>query len=203
MTQGQQLLDPVAQEDDLSKWIDVENLFPDEDNTQRDLEIDNGRVQSPIGQGAALPPPITPTPTSDPRELTSTPQCPTPQGGDHDNTALQGKRKHAEVSPRPSEGLLPSGFSIICFPSDPARPDGKKKKRRDFNQQRRLEVAQVRKQGACLRCKIRRISVDYFSLGQIMCTRLRNVPSAAKAYRARHAKGPPANLASRYAPERN
>jgi hypothetical protein len=50
-------------------------------------------------------------------------------------------------------------YSVICFPSNPTKPDGIKKKRKDFDEKRRREVAQVRKNGACFRCKVRRISV--------------------------------------------
>ncbi|KAG9507359.1 hypothetical protein J7337_000909 [Fusarium musae] len=50
-------------------------------------------------------------------------------------------------------------YSVICFPSNPTKPDGIKKKRKDFDEKRRLEVARVRKTGACFRCKVRRISV--------------------------------------------
>ncbi|KAJ0145092.1 hypothetical protein HZ326_12180 [Fusarium oxysporum f. sp. albedinis] len=49
-------------------------------------------------------------------------------------------------------------YSVICFPSNPTKPDGIKKKRKDFDEKRRLEVARVRKTGACFRCKVRRIS---------------------------------------------
>ncbi|KAF5671750.1 hypothetical protein FHETE_3963 [Fusarium heterosporum] len=35
--------------------------------------------------------------------------------------------------------------SVICFPSNPTKPDGIKKKRKDFDERRRREVAQVRK----------------------------------------------------------
>ncbi|KAF5973261.1 hypothetical protein FBULB1_8397 [Fusarium bulbicola] len=50
-------------------------------------------------------------------------------------------------------------YSVICFPSNPTKPDGIKKKRKDFDEKRRLEVARVRKSGACFRCKVRRISL--------------------------------------------
>lgn len=50
-------------------------------------------------------------------------------------------------------------YSVICFPSNPTKPDGIKKTRKDFDEKRRREVAQVRKNGACFRCKVRRISV--------------------------------------------
>ncbi|KAF9769406.1 hypothetical protein IL306_013165 [Fusarium sp. DS 682] len=36
-------------------------------------------------------------------------------------------------------------YAVICFPSNPTKPDGIKKKRKDFDERRRLEVAQVRK----------------------------------------------------------
>lgn len=52
-------------------------------------------------------------------------------------------------------------YSVICFPSNPSKPKGIKKKRKDFDERRRLEVAQVRRAGACFRCKVRRISVRY------------------------------------------
>jgi hypothetical protein len=55
-------------------------------------------------------------------------------------------------------------YSVICFPSNPTKPDGIKKKRKDFDEKRRLEVAQVRKTGACFRCKVRRISVCLIDL---------------------------------------
>lgn len=53
---------------------------------------------------------------------------------------------------------------LTCFPSDPARPEGRKKKRRDFTESRRQEVAQIRKAGACLRCKIRKTPVSHPAL---------------------------------------
>lgn len=57
-------------------------------------------------------------------------------------------------------------YSVICFPSNPTKPDGIKKKRKDFDEKRRLEVARVRKTGACFRCKVRRISVCLITYAQ-------------------------------------
>lgn len=57
-------------------------------------------------------------------------------------------------------------YSVICFPSNPTKPDGIKKKRKDFDEKRRLEVARVRKTGACFRCKVRRISVCLTAFAQ-------------------------------------
>lgn len=68
--------------------------------------------------------------------------------------------KHALKGSMAEDVDSKSKFSVICFSSDPARPEGKKKKRRDFTERRRQEVAQIRKAGACLRCKIRRTSVS-------------------------------------------
>lgn len=59
---------------------------------------------------------------------------------------------------RSSVSSIPE-YAVICFPSNPTKPDGIKKKRKDFDEKRRQEVAQVRKSGACFRCKVRRISV--------------------------------------------
>jgi hypothetical protein len=58
---------------------------------------------------------------------------------------------------RSSVSSIPE-YSVICFPSNPTKPNGIKKKRKDFDEKRRQEVAQVRKSGACFRCKFRRIS---------------------------------------------
>lgn len=65
-----------------------------------------------------------------------------------------------------SEGQRPI-FAFTCFPSDPARPEGRKKKRRDFTESRRQEVAQIRKAGACLRCRIRKTPVSHPGLQNI------------------------------------
>jgi hypothetical protein len=48
---------------------------------------------------------------------------------------------------------------IICFPANPAVPEGVKKKRSDFGESRRKEVALVRRRGACVRCKTRKTTV--------------------------------------------
>lgn len=72
-------------------------------------------------------------------------------------------QKQTASSPSPRETVrnmtIPE-FSVVCFPSNPSKPEGIKKKRRDFAEKRRLEVALVRKTGACFRCKMRRISVS-------------------------------------------
>ncbi|KAG6992212.1 ATP-dependent DNA helicase pif1 [Fusarium oxysporum f. sp. conglutinans] len=68
-------------------------------------------------------------------------------------------------------------YSVICFPSNPTKPDGIKKKRKDFDEKRRLEVARVRKTGACFRCKVRRIS---YSRSRDATLTLRNLASAER-----------------------
>lgn len=80
-----------------------------------------------------------------------------------DDTKRGSELNHSRTQPRrrgirSSASSIPE-YSVICFPSNPTKPNGIKKKRKDFDEKRRQEVAQVRKSGACFRCKFRRISV--------------------------------------------
>lgn len=132
--------EPILEED-LGKWLDLDGLCQD------------SLVDSEIGY-------------------------PTPLDDYHGSTSMAAEEPQSDASRRPNQpqdkerGLVlkskrkppsttrnPAEFSVICFPSNPTKPDGIKKKRRDFTEKRRLEVAQVRKTGACFRCKMRRISV--------------------------------------------
>lgn len=79
-----------------------------------------------------------------------------------DDTQRGSELNHSRTQPRrrgirSSVSSIPE-YSVICFPSNPTKPNGIKKKRKDFDEKRRQEVAQVRKSGACFRCKFRRIS---------------------------------------------
>ncbi|KIL95157.1 hypothetical protein FAVG1_02089 [Fusarium avenaceum] len=71
-----------------------------------------------------------------------------------DDTQRGGERDRSYTLPR-RRGIrsivsVPE-YSVICFPSNPTKPDGIKKTRKDFDEKRRREVAQVRKNGACFR----------------------------------------------------
>lgn len=180
---------PVPLDEDISKWLHIEKLCPDEDDTTETIDDRYGQFYSPVEWGAAWPSMGSP----------ASGRAVNPQSDDDSPSSK--KRRRTYTSNKPSGGLA-TDFTVLCFPSDPARPEGKKKKRRDFTQQRRLEVAKVRKEGACLRCKIRRISVGNSTpedmwllfLGQ----RANTLRSVAKGNRAMPASRPLVNLGSRY-----
>jgi hypothetical protein len=50
-------------------------------------------------------------------------------------------------------------FAVVCFPANPLEPNGLKKKRKDFQEARRKEVALVRRKGACFQCRARKTTV--------------------------------------------
>lgn len=129
-------------DDDLAKWLDIDGLCQDFIPTDEEIRLSLPR-----------------------NELQHTKPIETEKSPQNDN--LQPSISQEEVN---KSALKPKGtnltrnrnlpeYSVICFPSNPAKPDGIKKKRKDFTEKRRLEVAQVRKTGACFRCKMRRISV--------------------------------------------
>ena len=86
---------------------------------------------------------------------------PKKKGQDHIQRGSELSRLHTQPRRRGIRSNVSSipEYAVICFPSNPTKPDGVKKKRKDFDEKRRQEVAQVRKSGACFRCKVRRISV--------------------------------------------
>lgn len=131
---------PLA-DDDLAKWLDVDELC-------QDLLTNDGLCTSPPHSDFQH---TEPTSTAISLSEESFPPSTAHEKGSKSKSKL--KR-----SDGPKRRNLPE-YSVICFPSNPAKPDGIKKKRKDFTEKRRLEVAQVRKTGACFRCKMRRISV--------------------------------------------
>lgn len=127
---------------DISQWLNIDELCSSEGNTET---IDQGSdAHGRPAQGGR--------PSSLPGSLIPIAE---PADEEHPTSKTTQLSKDLKTKPETSER-----FSVICFPSDPARPEGKKKKRRDFTERRRQEVAQIRKSGACLRCKIRRTSVS-------------------------------------------
>ncbi|KAH8884520.1 hypothetical protein GQ53DRAFT_396344 [Thozetella sp. PMI_491] len=77
----------------------------------------------------------------------------------------RGSSPHRRRSPaRPATQRAPERSPeepfIFCFPADPGAPGGVKKRRRDFDNRRRREVASVRKARACVRCRLRKVSCD-------------------------------------------
>lgn len=134
-----------AIDDDLETWLDVEGLCenPSDDpgqnatTAQNDISSTLTSVQMPLDNN----------PLNEARPV-----------GQESKACPKSRRKTAT---RTTSSV---NYSVICFPSNPAKPDGIKKKRKDFDEKRRLEVAQVRKTGACFRCKVRRISVRALSL---------------------------------------
>ncbi|KAF7546633.1 hypothetical protein G7Z17_g8293 [Cylindrodendrum hubeiense] len=128
-------------DDDLGKWLDLDGLCQDS------LSDVVGRDMSPLDCSV----------TSESVSATQPqPGEPTQQAEHLERAIKSGSKLKRQALSRNSS--LPE-YSVICFPSNPSRPGGIKKKRRDFDDKRRLEVAQVRRTGACFRCKMRRISV--------------------------------------------
>lgn len=126
---------------DISQWLNIEELCASDGNIE---STSQNHPEQPLASQA---------------EISTQPP------GNSASTAEQEGQDYSLKPTKSSKGsrrALKNGesFSVTCFPSDPARPEGKKKKRRDFAERRRQEVAQIRKTGACLRCKIRRTSVS-------------------------------------------
>ncbi|KAF7562175.1 hypothetical protein G7046_g1962 [Stylonectria norvegica] len=134
----------LSMEDDLGRWLDLDGLCQD--------SLTDEEAAGPLAPSDNNACNSTATGT-DPRQPNSgeTPQ-PTPH---QEPQACPGP--NSKYTSLPRNRSLPE-YSVICFPSNPSKPDGIKKRRRDFNEKRRLEVARVRKTGACFRCKMRRIS---------------------------------------------
>ncbi|RGP63361.1 hypothetical protein FLONG3_9922 [Fusarium longipes] len=64
-------------------------------------------------------------------------------------------RSHTQPRPkgiRPNVSSIPE-YSVICFPSNPTKPNGIKKKRKDFDEKRRQEVAQCGVGAPCQACE--------------------------------------------------
>lgn len=131
-------------DDDLAKWLDVDGICQDFIPTDEEIH---------------LSPPRNELQRTKPIETENTYQM-----GNSQPSISQEKVNKSTLKQKGSNLTrnrnLPE-YSVICFPSNPAKPDGIKKKRKDFTEKRRLEVAQVRKTGACFRCKMRRISVRF------------------------------------------
>ncbi|KAH6898701.1 hypothetical protein B0T10DRAFT_454020 [Thelonectria olida] len=130
----------VAVEDELARWIDVDGLC-------QDFLSDEPPADEALRHNCSSSASISATqPRSD--QVNRQVEPPEPLLKPKPGSKRQSLPRHAG---------LPE-YSVICFPSNPSNPRGIKKKRRDFDERRRLEVAQVRKNGACFRCKMRRIS---------------------------------------------
>ncbi|KAI5466349.1 hypothetical protein BGZ63DRAFT_438157 [Mariannaea sp. PMI_226] len=151
-------------EDDLARWIDIDELCQGAVSDEPyEKEAPYGNCTSSTSAGTAC------TPFNE-RNL----QLKPPE-------QVADSRPKTKRQPLARDTGLPQ-YSVICFPSNPSNPSGIKKKRRDFDEKRRLEVAQVRKNGACFRCRVRRISCGVGdpcraceraagSLGQQLCIR--------------------------------
>lgn len=141
-------IDPAnipAVDDDLETWLNVEGLC-------EDLPDDTGQTATTAQYDGIS-------------ALTSVQMTLGNNPPDEARAVGQGNRACSISRRKTTARATPSvNYSVICFPSNPAKPDGVKKKRKDFDEKRRLEVAQVRKTGACFRCKVRRISVSSPSL---------------------------------------
>ncbi|KAF4469049.1 hypothetical protein FALBO_4066 [Fusarium albosuccineum] len=122
-------------DDDLETWIDVQGLCEDSPIASNDP----GQTATPPGDVDISTPNSGHILPDRPRQDNVLPE------GQGDKGSSKSQRKSAtRAAPKPE-------YSVICFPSNPAKPDGIKKKRKDFDERRRLEVAQVRKTGACFR----------------------------------------------------
>ncbi|KAF4985027.1 hypothetical protein FDECE_16883 [Fusarium decemcellulare] len=116
-------------DDDLETWIDVQGLC-DDSPIASDDPGQNVRLSEDVDISAQNISHILPD------TLSRDDALPEGQG---DNGGSKSQRKSVtRAAPKPE-------YSVICFPSNPAKPDGIKKKRKDFDERRRLEVAQVRK----------------------------------------------------------
>ncbi|KAH6997915.1 hypothetical protein BKA56DRAFT_12128 [Ilyonectria sp. MPI-CAGE-AT-0026] len=127
-------------DDDLGIWLDLESLCQDS------LSDGVGRDNTPLDCSMTSEP----ASAAQPRSGKPAKQIECAEGSISSTSKLK-RQVSARNTSRPE-------YSVICFPSNPSQPAGIKKKRRDFDEKRRLEVAQVRRNGACFRCKMRRIS---------------------------------------------
>lgn len=134
-------------EDDISRWIDVDSLCPDHDGQPASAEDSHGQYSS-------VQAPCDPAAGSEQRRGPSSSAKP-------GVTRERGVRHREDRAPGRVTSKADHAFYTMCFPANPAKPEGDKKRRRDFSHQRRLEVARVRRAGACIRCRIRRVSVGY------------------------------------------
>ncbi|KAK7420472.1 hypothetical protein QQZ08_010388 [Neonectria magnoliae] len=122
-------------DDDLGKWIDLDGLCEDSlsDGVGRDIE-----------------PPSSSIPSKSVSATQIQPEKPTQQTKGPDRaTKLRFKPKGHAL---PRNTSLPE-YSVICFPSSPSHPAGIKKKRKDFDDKRRLEVAQCGIGDPCKACE--------------------------------------------------
>ncbi|KAM5369890.1 hypothetical protein ACJZ2D_008791 [Fusarium nematophilum] len=124
---------PPVMDDDLETWLDVEGLCQESSSTV-----------SPEPRQSGTPPPDVGI-----SDITNGRRCLQIES----KTSTRSIHPHAEDikdhSKLPRQSISRNStipvYSVICFPSNPAKPDGIKKKRKDFDEKRRLEVAQVRK----------------------------------------------------------
>ncbi|KAF4964904.1 hypothetical protein FZEAL_10826 [Fusarium zealandicum] len=135
-------LDFSIMDDDLETWLNVKSLC--QDSTDLTHPIQKTTPSEDVGistsTGCQMPPDAQILSNMQPQEY-----------------KIEG---HAKLRRKTmSRNSAVPEYSVICSPSNPAKPDGIKKKRKDFDEKRRLEVARVRKTGACIRCKVRKISV--------------------------------------------
>ncbi|KAF4456833.1 hypothetical protein F53441_1130 [Fusarium austroafricanum] len=113
---------------DLDEFLDVERLCDGASTPSESTQVHIPLDEIPI-----------PAATSDQ-------EC--PDNKRQDDTQRSHERQRSYTLPR-RRGIrsivsVPD-YSVICFPSNPTKPDGIKKKRKDFDEKRRREVAQVRK----------------------------------------------------------
>ncbi|KAH7171069.1 hypothetical protein EDB81DRAFT_837616 [Dactylonectria macrodidyma] len=130
----------APEDDDLEKWLDLDILCQDSPSDG------GGRDIAPLDRSI----------TSEPLSVTRPSSGEPTQQIEYPKTSLESSSKLKRRALVRNTSL--PEYSVICFPSNPSRPAGIKKKRKDFDEKRRLEVAQVRRTGACFRCKMRRIS---------------------------------------------
>lgn len=130
---------------DFHQWLDIDNLYPPHDSAAEDENAQSLLI----------------------REPEYCPSLATSVASECHQKRRETTTSATRSTPR-NPGLCAQShqFSIITFPSDPKKPKGRKKKRSDFDEQRRLEVAQTRRSGACLRCRIRRIAVSTYFGGR-------------------------------------
>ncbi|KAG8675060.1 hypothetical protein FPOAC1_001037 [Fusarium poae] len=140
-------------------------IFQSVSNSSNDVDLDEFLHVQRLCDGASTPPNDTaqaqtcldeiviPAAASDEIHHKQKRQDDTKRGNELNQSHTKPRRRGI----RSSVSSIPE-YSVICFPSNPTKPNGIKKKRKDFDEKRRQEVAQVRKSGACFRCKFRRIS---------------------------------------------
>ncbi|KAK7424884.1 hypothetical protein QQX98_000159 [Neonectria punicea] len=122
-------------DDDLGKWIDLDGLCEDSlsDGVGRDIEPPSSSIPSESVSA------------TQPRSREPIQQTKGPDRA----TKLRSKPKGHAL---PRNMSLPE-YSVICFPSSPSHPAGIKKKRRDFDDKRRVEVAQCGIGDPCRACE--------------------------------------------------